>query len=281
MTRLLPILLLVLATATAAEKAKPATEGAEAVAALEGRLATLLKQGTGFELRQDYDTLLNDADADSKRYAADPGAVRVYLVIARCCEVLGKHPEKDAAFGRYIDILVAHSKAEAAQALRREVEALVARRELYGAIKMLQLMLAKFPDGDHAAYALYRLGTCHLWLEDYDDATGPLGEVVERWPKSDLALQAQMRLTRAHFAKNNYGESAALVEACLAQHPKTPRRPDLLFDLAMARYLSSDYYGALVGFQRLLREAPKSPYAPLARTCLAKLRSEVLHRLGH
>lgn len=280
MTRCLAIALLVAsASAGAAAEPKEAAAGAKAVAALDARLAALLEEGTGFELRDRYDALLADAAAATQRYPDTAATARGHLIVARCCEVLGQHPEKDAAFGRYIDALVAHSKAEGAEALRREIEALVARRELHGAIKLLQLMLAKFPDGDHAAYALYRLGTCHLWLEDYDNAAGPLGEVIERWPKGDLALQARMRLTRIHFAKNTHGEAAALLEACLAQHPKTPHRPALLFDLAMARYLSADYYGALVGFQRLLREAPKSPYAPLARTCLAKLRAEVLQHI--
>ena len=255
-------------------------KAARQAAALEARLAALLEEGTGFALRERNDALLADASAAARRLAADPAAARACLVMARCCEVLGKHPEKEAAFTRYIDALVAHSKGDAAKALRAEAETLVARRELYAAMKILRLMLARFPDGDEAAYALYRLGTCHLWMEQYDEAAEPLGEVLQRWPRSELAVEAQLRLARAHFAQGKHGECIGLLEASIAQHPKSPRRPALLFDLAVARYLSADYYGAIAGFQRVLREAPKSPYAPLAEACLAKLRAEVLKRLG-
>ena len=271
---------LVALTLAAAALAGQPSKAARRVAALEVRLAAILKEGTGLALRERYEALLADASAAARRPAADPAAARAYLVIARCCGVLGKHPEKEAAFVQYIDALVAHSKAEAAKALRREVEALVARRELYAAIKILRLMLARFPEGDEAAYALYRLGTCHLWMEQYDDAAEPLGEVIQRWPGSELAAEAQLRLTRARFAQGKHGECIGLLEACIAQHPKSRHRPALLFDLAVARYLSADYYGAIASFQRVLHEAPKSPYAPLAEACLAKLRSEVLKQLG-
>jgi len=271
-------ILAALALAAVAGAGEP-TEAARQVAALDARLADLLKEGTGFEVRERYEALLTEASALARQHAEDPAAARAYLVVARCCEVLGRHLEKDAAFGQYIDALVAHSKEEATKALRAEVEILVARRELYAAVKMLRLMLGKFPDGDAAAYALYRLGTCHLWLEQYDEAAAPLGEVLERWPKSELAVEAQLRLNRAQFAQGKHGECIGPIEACIAQHPESKHRPELLFDLAVARYLSADYYGAIAGFQRVLHEAPKSPYAPLANACLAKLRSEVLKQL--
>jgi len=261
-------------------KAKaPASKAARAVAAVDRKLAALLAEGTGFELRQRYEALLAQASAVARTHAADPASARAYLVIARCCEVLGKHPEKEAAFAHYIDALVAHSRPEAARELRREVEALVARRELYTAGKILRLMLSKFPEGDQAAYALYRLGTCHLWMEQYDEAASALAEVVERWPKADVAVEAHLRLARANLSQGKSAESIGPLEACLAEHPKSPHRIPLLFDLAIARYLSADHYGALVGFQRILREAPRSPYAPLAQTCLDKLRAEVLQRI--
>lgn len=283
MTRALAMVLAVLVAcplAGAGETPGGASQAGRDAAALEQRLGALLKEGTGFALRDRYEALLAEASALARRHAADPAAARAYLVIARCCEVLGKHPEKEAAFAQYIEALVGHSKADAAKALRGEVEGLVARRELYAAIKILRLMLAKFPEGDEAAYALYRLGTCHLWLEHYDDAAEPLGEVIQRWPQSDVAVEAHLRLTRANTAQGKHGESVGLLEACLAQHPKSRHVPALLFDLAVARYLSADYYGAIAGFQRVLHEAPKSPYAPLAKASLAKLRSEVLRRLG-
>jgi len=256
------------------------TETARRVAALEQRLAAQLAEGTGFAHRARYEALLAEASAVAERSPKDPAVARAYLVIARCCEVLGQHPEKEAAFGHYIDALVAHSKADAATALRAEVEALVARRELYAAIKILRLMLARFPEGEEAAYALYRLGTSHLWLAQYDEAAKALSEGVQRWPKGELGVEAQLRLDRAYFAEGKHGEATGLLEACLAQHPKTPRRPALLFDLAVARYLSADYYGAIAAFQRVVAEAPDSPYAPLAKASLGRLRSDVLKRLG-
>ena len=262
----------------AAAKEEPSA-AARAVADLDARLAALRKQGTAFELRPQYEALQAEAAAIAERHAADPDAARAYWLIARCCEALGKHPEKEAAFARYIDALLAHSKERAAAELKTEAEALIARRELFPAIKMLRLMLSKFPDGPDAAYALYRLGTCHLWLDQFEDATTDLGEVIERWPKSDVALHARLRLARASLLQKRHGDATELLEEFLATQPDAPGRDAALFDLATARYLAHDPYGSLVAFQRLIREAPKSPYADVARAWIAKLRGDVLQQI--
>ena len=266
--------------ALAGQKPPAPTPAARAVATLEARLGALLKEGTGFAFRRRYEAMLAEASAVAERHAGHPGAARAHLVVARCCEVLGKHPEKDAAFAHYISLLVAHSKTEAAKELHRAVEDLVARRELYAAIKILRLMLSKFPEGDEAAYALYRLGTCHLWLDRYEEAAGALAELLQRWPASTVAVEARLRLARANLLQGKPAESVGLLAAHLAQNPKSPRRIELLFDLAVAHYMSADYYGALAGFRQIAREAPKSAYAPLAQAWLAKLRAEVLKRVG-
>lgn len=269
------------AEAPAPEKKGPEpTPAARAMAALEERLAALRKEGTGFALRGRYEALLTDASAAAEAHAADPAAAAAHLVVARCCEALGKHPEKEAAFERYIDALMARSRDEAAAALRAESGALVARRELFAATKLLRLMLAKFPDGPEAAWALYRLGTCHLLMDRFEDAAAAFGEVLTRWPEGPAAAQARLRLARAYLAQGRHAEAIAMLEAGLPKEADAPLRDALLFDLAMARYLSRDYYGALVGFQRLVREAPSSPYAPLARAGVAKLRSDLLNRLS-
>jgi len=261
------------------KKAEPSA-AERAVAELEKRWAALRQEGTAFALRGRYEALLAEASNAAERHAADPAIARAYWVIARCCEVLGKHPEKEAAFERYVDILVAHSKERAAAELRAEADALIARRQLFPATKLLRLMLSKFPDGPEAAWALYRLGTCHLWMDRFDEATAALAEVVARFPKTPLAIEARLRLARANVAHDTPGESVATLESYLAQGGDLPQRDAALFDLAVARYLSRDYYGALVGFQRLIREAPKSPYVPIARACVAKLRADVLRSIG-
>ena len=282
--RTAPLLLLacVLAGPPALGGEKPAepTPAAVAVAALEAKLADLHKEGTAFALRERYEALLAEAAAAAEKHAADAAVARVYWVIARCCEALGKHPEKEAAFARYIDLLAATAKDRAAAELRAEIEALVARRQLFAATKLLQFTLSKFPDGPEAAWALYRLGTCHLWMEKDEDASAALSEVIDRWPKSAEATEARLRLARSLFARRRAAEVIPLLEAYLAGQPKGPQREAVLFDLAMARSLSRDYYGALVGFQNVVREAPQSPYAAVARACIAKLRSDVLSRIG-
>jgi TolA-binding protein len=262
----------------AGAKAEP-TPAARAEADLDARLAALQKEGTGFGLRARYEALLAEAATLAERYAADPAAARAQLVIARCCEALGKHPEKEAAFARYIDALAATSKEAAAADLRAEAEALIARRQLFPAVKVLRLMLSKFADGPEAAYALYRLGTAQLWMEHYDEAAASLLEVVQRWPKSDTAAEARLRLARANLLQGKHAQSVDLLETVLAQEPKAPRRDAALFDLAVARYRSGDHYGALVGFQQLVREMPKSPYAEPARSLVARLRNQVLRRI--
>jgi len=279
MNRLLALLLALASSALGAEPKAPPSEGAKAAAELQAKLDALRKEGTGFDLRTRYQALLTEAAAVAERHAADPTAARAFLIIARCCEALGKHPEKEAAFARYVDLLAAASKDQAVAELRAEAEALVARRELFSAVKLLRLMLSKFPDGPEAAYALYRLGTCQLWMDRYDDAAAALSEVIQRWPKDELAAQARLRLARTNVLQNKHADSVPLLEAFLEQNPKSPDRDAALFHLAVARYLAADPYGALLGFQRVLRDAPKSPYAELARAALAKLRSEILRRI--
>jgi len=270
------------AAAPAPEKAKEAepTPAARAIATIEARLAELRKEGTGLALRERYEALLADASAVLEAHAADPAAARAHWIIAGCCEALGKHPEKEAAFEHYIDALLAHSAAPAAALMRIEVEALVARRELFAASKLLRLMLAKFPDGPEAAWALYRLGSCYLLMDHFADAATALGEVLERWPDSPAAAQARLRLARASLAQGKAADSAAAIEAYVAQRPDAPQRDALLFDLAVARYLARDYYSALVAFQRLVRDMPSSPYVPIARAAVAKLRADTLNRLS-
>ena len=262
-----------------AARGEPPTAAARAVADLEARLAALRKEGTAFALRDRYEALLADASAAAENHAADPAAARAYWVIARCCEALGKHPEKEAAFARYVELLVASSKERAAAELRAEIEALVARRELFPAMKLLRLMLEKFPDGPEAAWALYRLGTCHLWVDHFEDAATALSEVITRWPDGPAAVDARLRLARTYIARGAPAEAVPVLDVPAAQKPDTPHRDALLFDLAVARYLSRDYYGALVGFQQLIHAAPESPYAAIARAYVAKLRSDVLDRL--
>ncbi len=263
-------------------KAKEPEPGAaaRAVAALEARFAELRKQGTALPLRERYEALLADASAALEAHPADPATARAHWVIARCCEALGKHPEKEAAFERYIDALMANAKDRAAEELRTEVEALVARRELFAATKLLRLMLAKFPDGPDAAWALYRLGSCYLLMDHFADAAKALAEVLERWPDGPAAAQARLRIARANLAQGKAAETPALLEPALAQKPDPPLRDAMLFDLAVARYLARDYYSALVVFQRLVREEPNSPYVPIARAAVAKLRADTLNRLS-
>ena len=270
--------LLALAAPLLAAEAPAPTPAARTIAALEARLGELLRQGTGLVFRDRYEALLTDAALAAEEYAADPAAPDFYRIIARICEALGKHPEKDAAFAHYIDLLVARDKARAKDALRREAEALIARRELFAAIKILQLTLVKFPDGEPAAYALYRLGTCHLWMDHNDAAEEALADVVERWPNSPHAVDARLRLTRAYLSKHNYAGAIPLLERFVAEQPKSPDRPAALFFLAVARHFSRDYYRALIAYQRVAREAPKSPYTPLAKASIAKLRADVLRR---
>jgi len=278
---LLPLALSAACVLHAAEAPPPApTAGAKAAAQLEQRLAALRKQGTGFALRGRYEALLADASEAGQVHAADPTAARAFYVISRCCEALGKHPEKEAAFERYVEILVGHAKDRAATELRAEVERLVASRELFPALKLLRVMLAKFPDGPEAAFALYRLGTCHLWMDRHDDAVAALSEVVARWPKDAIAGDAALRLARAHLARRTPGEAVPVLERFLAANPKAPQRDAAIFDLAAARYAAADYFGALVGFQHLLQDAPKSPYAPIAQAYVAALRAQLLQRIG-
>ena len=185
MNRLLPLTLAAALAATAL-----AQEKAPTVPDLEARLNALLAAGAAMERQDAYNALLADASA----LAVKPGSERAYLVLARCCEALGKHPEKEMAFRHYIDALLARSKGDAEKALRIEVEALIARRELYPAIKVLERMRSLLPDGPAAAYATYRLGTCHLWMEKHEaEAAKALAEVVEQWPKDPLAVQARQR----------------------------------------------------------------------------------------
>lgn len=282
----LSILVLLGALAVAAEPAaeKPKehelTAAARAVAALESRLAELSKQGTGLALRERYEALLADASAVLEAHPTDPAVARTHWLIARCCEALGKHPEKEAAFERYIDALMATDKERAASELRTEVEALVTRRELFAATKLLRLMLAKFPDGQEAAWALYRLGACYLLMDQFAEAAKAFAEVLERWPDSPAAAQARLRIARANLAQGKAADTPPLLEPVLAQRPDPPLRDALLFDLAVAYYLARDYYSALIAFQRLVREEPNSPYVPIARAAVAKLRADTLNRLS-
>ncbi|NQT89258.1 tetratricopeptide repeat protein [bacterium] len=269
MTRLIPLALLAALAAPAL-----AQEKAPTVPALEARLAALLATGAAMEHQDAYQTLLADASA----LAGKAGSERAYLVIARCCEALGKHPEKEMAFRHYTDALLAHSKGDAEKALRSEAEALIARRELYAAIKVLERMRSLLPDGTAAAYATYRLGACHLWMAKHEEAARAFTEVVQQWPKDPLAVQAALRLVRCHLAQGTPGDAVAVLAQCLADHADTPFRDALLFDTATAHAMAADPYGALVAYQRLLREAPDSPYADLARAGLVKLRSDVLKR---
>lgn len=277
------ILCLALALAAGAAESQKAPEpsaAARAVAALEARLAELSKEGTGLALRDRYEALLADASAALDAHPADPASARAHWVIARCCEALGKHPEKEAAFERYIDALMPKEKDRAAAELRAEAEALIARRELFAAAKLLRLTLARFPDGPEAAWALYRLGACYLLMDNFAEAATAFAEVIERWPLSPAAAQARLRIARANLAKGNAADTAAILEAHLAQQPDAPLRDAMLFDLAVARYLARDFYAALVAFQRLIREEPNSPYVPIARAAVAKLRTDTLNRLS-
>ncbi len=261
-------------------KAPEPTPAARALATLETRLAELAKEGTGLALRERYEGLQADASAILEAHATDPASVRSHWIIARCCEALGKHPEKEAAFERYIDALFAAAKDKAAAELRIEIEALAARRELFAATKLLRLMLARFPDGPEAAWALYRLGACYLLMDHFADAAAAFAEVLERWPDGPAAVQARLRIARANLAQRKTTDTAAALADFLAKHPDPPMRDALLFDLATAHYLARDYYNALVAFQRLVREAPSSPYVPIARAAVAKLRADTLNRLS-
>ena len=230
-----------------------------AIAALEARLTELNKEGTGLALpRAATRPSSPTPPPSSKQHAADPASARAHSIIARCCEALGKHPEKEAAFGRYIDALFAIAKDQAAAELRAEID-IVARRELFAATKLLRLMLAKFPDGPEAAWALYRLGACYLLMDNFADAAAalrrgarPLAQRPGRRPGPPAHGPSQPRPAQARRHHRRTRDF-------LAEHPNAPQRDALLFDLATARYLAQDYYGALVAFQRLVREAPTIP----------------------
>jgi len=271
MSRSLPLAVAVLLAASALAQEKKAPT----VPTLEARLTALLAEGAAMERQDAYEALLADASA----LAVQPGQERAYLIIARCCEALGKHPEKELAFRHYIDALLARSKGDAEKALRSEAEALIARRELYAAVKVLERMRGLLPEGHAAAYATYRLGTCHLWMGNHEEAADALTEVVQKWPQDPIAVQACLRLVRCRLGQGTPGDAVAVVTQALHDHPKTPYRDALLFDAATAHAMARDYYGALVAYQRLLREVPDSPYASLARAGLIKLRSDVLERL--
>jgi tetratricopeptide (TPR) repeat protein len=264
--------------AWAAAKAPEPTAAQRLVAALQAQLDALLKEGTDLALYPRYEALLAEAARAAEEHQADPASAAFYRIAARCYEVLGKHVEKEAAFARYIDVLVAHNKARAAAELCREADDLLARRELFVAAKILELMVAKFPDGPEAAAALYRLGTCHLWMDHYEPAEMALAQVIERWPGTPHAVQARLRLARAYIAQGKYLAAADLLERFVAQTPDSPERPAALFTAALARHLAGDYYPALLAYQHLLREAPESAYGPLARAALVKLRADVIVR---
>ena len=273
--------LAVLALAATALGAQPAEKPHPEVAALVRSWEDLYAKGTAFELRADYQRLRAKASQLAAKLGDDPAAADAYLVVARCCEVLGEYPEKDTAFERYVDLLERRSKDLAAAALRKEAERLIAIRELYPATSVLRLMLRKFPDGPNAAWALYRLGTTYLWMGEEEKAIEALREVVERWPKDQIAIEATLRLARAHMAGEEPGEAVAVLEDFLKNHPKAKDRDAALFALGVAREMCKDYYGAVATFLELARSAPNSPYTPAARAMVAQLRAKLIQRIAH
>ncbi len=275
--QMLPVLLVLTAGIARAQDAED-TPAARAAGMLQDRLDALLAEGTDIALHPRYEDLLADANQAAEQYAADPAVADIYRIIARCCEALGKHPEKDAAFARYIDALAARDRDQAVAELRREAQALIARRELFVAIKILELALERFPDGPQAAEALYRLGTCHLWMDQFDAAQEALRDVIERWPDSPQAAQAHLRLARTLLAQGNATQAATLLADFLEEAPDAPQRPAALFTLGVARHLAGDSYRALLVYQQVVREAPDSPYAPLARAALVALRGSVVEQ---
>ena len=251
------------------------------VAALVESWQELHARGTAFELRPAYQKLQARAARVAEKLGDDPAAAGAYLVLARCCEVLGEYPEKDAAFERYVELLAQRSNDQAAAALREEAERLIADRELYPATRVLQLMLRKFPEGPSAAWASYRLGTAYLWMGDEEKAIEALKRVVEQWPNDPIAVEATLRLARAYMAGEDPGEAVAVLEDFLKAHPKSKDRDAALFALGVAHQMCKDYYSAVATFLELARQAPDSPYAPAARAMVARLRASLIQRLAH
>jgi tol-pal system protein YbgF len=89
------------------------------------------------------------------------------------------------------------------------------------AILQFERFMERFPDGVHAANALYWLAEAKYANRDYEGALVDFEAILERFPGSDKAGDAMLKIGYAHFELGNTDAAREALQAVVAEHPGT------------------------------------------------------------
>jgi tol-pal system protein YbgF len=89
------------------------------------------------------------------------------------------------------------------------------------AILQFERFMERFPDGVHAANALYWLAEAKYANRDYEAALVDFEAILERFPGSDKAGDATLKIGYSHFELGNTDAAREALQAVVAEHPGT------------------------------------------------------------
>ncbi len=154
----------------------------------------------------------------------------------------GKAEMYDAAAAAFETLLSKYPEgAHAAEALFYRGESLYRRGRKTEAVAMYAQLLARFPDDKRAGDALYALGVSREELGQYADAGTTYKAFLEKFAQSPLAAEVAMRRAALRAGLRQYAEAAALYASVPAKWPESKLAATA--DLAAGRcyYLAGDF----------------------------------------
>ena len=127
------------------------------------------------------------------------------------------------------------------------------------------------PSGEKQAY---RLAFDLLKQRRYDDAIRALEDLLARYPNGEFADNARYWLGEAYYVKRDYSTALTQFQRVLANYPLSPKIPASMLKIGYIHYDQSDWQRARTALKDVANKFPDSAEARLAESRLERITRE-------
>lgn len=129
--------------------------------------------------------------------------------------------------------------------------------------------LEKYPDGEQAVSALYRLGEAAYAAHDYEAALKAFDQLLARKPEGEIIERATLSRAEVLYFLKRPADAAMALESLSGEGSSGETRARALYYLGKVNAESNNVEAAEANFKKLIEVLPDSPFVPYARYQLA------------
>ncbi len=144
-------------------------------------------------------------------------------------------------------------------------------KDYLAAIRVYQILLERFPEGQFIDKALYHQGECHLELQEYEQAEAVWHRLIEEQDSAPLAPWGWRKLALAQLLRGQFDASMSTLEIMTDKYTKTHWAEYAKMRRGYVLTVANRVPEAKAAYQKFLSECSDSRYCILAKKQLAEL----------